>query len=589
MLYTEHGIIISHFIKNDNRIFNFLYGFILLIGINQILLTPCILLHMSFEVAFYVVIIADFILVIASFFLKKITYRKNESVLLTSIACVLIGAQLILTTVSYKSNADDSFYVSLSTVNIDSKAIYMEEPSMGYESDKTLLLVTEQIPSIELQISIFSKVANVNPAVMCHSILPMIIIFISYLAFYYFAKSLMDDKNAKVFLIILSVIFLCTGFSTKFRTGCLLIKPWQGKAIFLNIGIPMILATLIKMDKNVKKRDIILLVFSNLFSIALSSTAIFLIPFSYLAFGILKLIKLKWKDILGLIISLAPVIIYVIIFIIMNQNVEEAFAVPRDEVSIIASLKYYNSYIYLVYYLIATIAIMLIGTKQAKRYFVYVQFINLLTIWNPLFSSIIAKYFTSSAIFWRVLWLLPIEFAISYAIVMILRTIKNNKIKLLILIISLGMLLIPGKFAYKFEFAENLENIPQYIVNQTNYILDKGKNDDEIIVLALPEPWHNTTMRQISSKIKLIYSRDLYIEKIKNKEDIEQRINLNKLYYENYEYTVEEFNEVLKEQKIDWIIVNNENTNLINYINESIFSKDCEVDGYTLYRNIGNI
>lgn len=239
---------------------------------------------------------------------------------------------------------------------------------------------------------------------------------------------------------------------------------------------------------------------------------------------------------------------------------------------------------YLIYYAIATILILAKGNKQAKRYFGLIQFINLVTIWNPLFSNLIAKYFTSSAIFWRVLWLLPIEFAIAYAITLLIEKAQNKKVKLAILVISLGILILSGNFIYQGKPIENFENMPNYIVAQTNYIVEQGKQKDEIVVLAEPEPSHNTNMRQISSKIKLIYSRDLYIDKIKDKEEIEKRIHLNQMYFGNYVYEAEELKKILAECKVDWIIVNTQNEALKNYLSQADLQEDCQIEGYVLYR-----
>ena len=584
------GSIVSYFTKNKNRNLNFLYGFIVLLGLNQLLLTPCILCHTSFNVAFYLVIIIDMIGMMASFFFPKNDYKRNENLGFTAIVFALVGIQIILAIVFFKWNPDDSFYVSLSQTSIDSESIYREEPSMGYQTDSTLLSVTEQIPSFELQIAIFSKIANVNAAVMCHSIFPVFVIALAYLSFYYFAKSFMKDKNAKIFLIILSVILLFTGFSSKFRAGALFIKPWQGKAIFLNIGISMILANLIRMDKKIKKENVILLAISNLFSMSLTSTAIFLIPFVYLPFGLLKLIKGKGKDILWLILSFAPVIFYILLYIVISLNGQGAFEVPKDEVSILEALQSYNSYCYLIYYVIATIIILFFGTKQAKRYFCYVQGIYLVTIWNPLFSDIIAKYFTSSATFWRVLWLLPIEFAIAYSIVIIIDKVKNKKIKIATIVGCLAVIILSGKFVYqKATIIENLENIPQSVINQTNYLLEKGKEKEEIVVLAPIEP-HDMAMRQLTSKIKLIYSRSLYIGKIKNEEDIQERENLNQLYVDSSIYSNEEFKQIVQKKNLDWIIVEKENIKFIQYLEQCNIQKECEMDGYFLFHleNIGN-
>ena len=581
------GIILGKILKNKNKIFNFLYGFLMLISINQILLTPCIMLHTSFNLAFYLVLIVDLLLVGISFFIKnKFNNKfKKSQIFLTSLVCICVIFQIVLTTITYKSNADDSFYVSLSTTNIDSEAIYKEEPSMGYKTGENLLSAVEQIPTIELQIAIWSKLFNINPAIICHSLIPAIIIFIAYLSYYYFAKIFFNDKYSKIFLIFLSIIFLFTGFSTRFRPGYLLTRTWQGKTIFLSIGLTMVLSALIKMDKKVKFENIIILFISNLCSIALSSTAIFIIPFAYLGFGILKLIKLKWKDILYLIISFIPVIIYIVVFFILTRTSKDGFSVPTDEVSIIESLKFYKNKAYLIYYLVSTIIIMFIGNKTAKRYYCYIQIINLITIWNPLFSNIIAKYFTSSATFWRVLWLLPIEFAISYCIVQILKKIKNDKIKVVTAIISIVILIIPGKFVYSFNFTDNLENIPQFILNQTNYILENDEDKEEIVVLAPPEPLHSCTMRQLSSKIKLICSRDAYIGKLKNEIAISERSNLQQIYNNIYKYDTEDFNDLIEKYNIDWIIVSKDDIDLIEYIEKTIMVKNCEIDGYVLYNN----
>lgn len=577
------GIILGHYIKNENKILNFLYGFLTLISVNQIILTPCVMIHTQFKIAFLLTIGLNFVLLVWSYFLekpKKVLVKIDK---ITGIMCLLIISQMLLTTITYKSNADDSFYISLSTCNIDSEEIYMEEPSMGYKAEETLLSATEQIPTIELQIAIWSKISGINPTIMCHTVLPMIIIFITYLSYYYFATTFFDKKHSKIFMIILSVIFLFTGFSTRFRPGYLLLRTWQGKTIFLNIGVTMILASLIRLDKEISKKDIILLVISNLFSVALSSTAIFIVSFIYLSFGILKLIQRKWKDILYLIISFMPIIIYVIIFAILSMISSDGYFAPTDEVSLIEAIKFYKNYTYLIIYVIATIIIMRIGTKEAKRYFGYIQIINLLTIWNPLFSNII-KYLTSSATFWRVLWLVPIEFAIAYCVTLLFEKAKDKKKKSIIVICSGIILILLGKFTYSLEIANNLENIPQFILNQTNYILEQSKNDEEIVVLGEPEPWHNIYMRQLDSKIKLIYSRDFYLGKLKDTKQIEERTKLNQLYYGNHIYTIEEFNKVVENQKIDWMIINKRNINLINYVEQSELQKDCEIDGYVLYR-----
>ena len=48
---------------------------------------------------------------------------------------ILITFQVISTTVLFRENADDSYYVGLTTSSIDNDNVYMEEPSTGYKSE----------------------------------------------------------------------------------------------------------------------------------------------------------------------------------------------------------------------------------------------------------------------------------------------------------------------------------------------------------------------------------------------------------------------------------------------------------------------
>ena len=92
------------------------------------------------------------------------------------------------------------------------------------------------------------------------------------------------------------------------------------------------------------------------------------------------------------------------------------------------------------------------------------------------------------------------------------------------------LLIINGKFAYKKPLNENAQRIPQYIIEQTNYILQKEENRDDIVVLAPSDSYHSCMMRQLTSKIKLICSRELYKHKINNQEIEKARLELEQIY-----------------------------------------------------------
>lgn len=593
----RYGRLVGKFI-GQTKIENILiYGVLLLFASNQIVLTPCIIFHASFKLCCILIEIITITLLVISFIVK----RKNEKTKIDIKKClkkmkivdkcifaimiILVIFQMIASTCIFTQNADDSYYISLATSSIDSEKIYMEEPSMGYSNeDHSLLTPLERIPSYELSIAVYSKIFGITPTIIFHTLIPFIFIGIAYLSYYYFARTILNKRGAKIFIIILSVILLFTSFSTKFRTGCLLYKMWQGKAIFLNISLNIILASLLRLSKRNSKLDISILILANLSALYLTTTSIFIVSFVYLSFGIYKLIKLKIKDIGYLVITFIPILVYAIILIILMKMYPVKAIMPLEDVSIKQGLEFYGSNTYLIFYLISVIIIALIGNKQAKKYFVLIQLINLLTIWNPLFSNFIAKNLTSSATFWRVLWVLPIETSIAYAITEMLRKEKKAITKVIILTICIMTLILNGNFAYNKPLAENLEKIPQYIIDQTNYILDAESEEGSIIVLAPPEPLHSCTIRQLTSKIKLIYSRSLYRDKIHDKEEEALRAKLESIYYvETPAYTIEEFNDKLLKTGVDWIIIGEWQANLSDYIDKTIMKRATTIGGYILY------
>ncbi len=597
----RYGIIINKITKNHKLENTFIFGLILWLSVNQLILTPCTLIHTSFRNCLIAIILITIVLLAISFGITmkkskdktnrlnniKSKYLKMPKVekCITIIMVILITFQVISTTVLFRENADDSYYVGLTTSSIDNDNVYMEEPSTGYKSEEhTMLLPTEQIPTYELNIAILSKIFNIEPTIIYHTLLPIIFIVIAYMSYYYFARSFLDKKNAKIFIIFISIIFMFAGFTTKFRTGCLLCKMWQGKAVFLNIVLNIILASLIRMDKKVKKSDVIILTLANLSATHLTSTAIFLITFVYISFGILKLIKLKIKDIAYLFVTFIPIFVYVVILIVLMKTHFTKVVLPQNPVNTFNCFRLYGNDTYLIYYFIALFFIILFGNKRAKRYFIIIQILNLFTIWNPLFSDFISKYLTSSDTYWRVFWLLPLESTIAYAITILIARSKNVKVKLLVIILSIIAIILPGKYVYTTKISENLEKIPQYIIDQTNYILEQDKDSEKIVVLTPPGVLHSCMMRQLSSKIQLIYSRTSYVGKIDNVEEREDRLKMEEVCYsETHNYPIEDFNKLLEKYKVNWVIVSSEDQGTIEYMEKSIMNKNIEMGGYVLY------
>ena len=598
------GLIINKILKNHNYISIILYGFLTTVAILQIIYIPLILLHVSFEFVLYITIFIISILFITSFFIckpkqekkffkhnyAKLKHIKKTDFVIVSILILMVLTQATVSSLLFNENADDAFYVSLVEENQNSDAIYTHAPSLG--SENTIFLSRYMISGYELSLSVLAKIFNIPSTTLCHTIIPFIMILFSYMAYYLLARKLLHkNRTAMIYVLLLSILFLFSGFTSRFRGIILLSRMWQGKEIFLNIVLTLILVNLISLSKYNEKRNIKALLILNLSAVFFTNTAIFLVPFAYIGFGIIALFQRNWKTFGKLLLTGLPIAIYGILYLIIAKNIHGS--TYNENLNILDIFKnYIGTGYYFILYIFSIIIILLKGNSMARRYFVLVPLIYLVTLYNPFLTKYITQYFTGTEVFWRLFWLLPLEISIIYSFVILLN-LKNNKVyKSLVLLIEILLLIFMGKFVYikdnGFEIAENFYKIPQSIIDQTQYILDKEteRNSTEpATVLAPPEPLHSATMRQLSSEINIIWSRDMYMYEILSQEELSELQSLRDIYRNAVpNLSIEDFNVLRKKYKINWIIIDNTNLNIVNYMNQTLPLNITEIGENILYQ-----
>lgn len=598
------GLLVNKVTKKNNYFSILLLGFVSITCVLQIIYIPLILLHVSFNFVLYLTLVVILIMVILSFIANKFTEEKkllkyNYTKLKTMkkgnlaifvILIVIVITQATTSSLLFNENADDAFYVSLVEQNITSEKIYTQAPSLGI--DNTTFLSRYMVSGHELALSVVSKVFSIPSTTLCHTVIPFIMIIFSYMAYYVLARKFFNNEKSQIFILLLSIMFLFSGFTTRFRGIILLSRMWQGKEIFLNIVLTLILSNLITLNKYNEKRNLISLVVLNFSAVFFTNTATFLVFFVYFGFGIVELIKRNWKMFIKLILVLIPIAIYAILYLLVSENILGS-ASRYQELNVINIIKnYFGTGYYWILYIISIFIIAIKGNKRARKYFLLVPIIYSLTIYNPLFTNIVIKYFTGSEVFWRLFWLLPVEFSIVYSFVLIITLMSKKIYKLLVLIVEIALLVIMGKFAYSeengFVKAENSNKIPETIIAQTQYILDKQNetNPQEIAtVMALPEPLHSATMRQMTSKINIFWSRDHYMNELFSREEVEEMEKIRSIYRNQVPSISQiEFNEIRNKYKVNWIIVLYNNLDIIQYLEQTDPISETLIDEYMLYQ-----
>lgn len=567
-LFIRAGILIKKIIKSKSEDISttILYGFFTIIAVFEIIAIPFNIFNLKTNILFWIELIIWGLIILLSFIVKradnkyklnlkdKIENLKNKKLaekVIIAIFVLLVVFQIGNSMYLQRSDADDSFYVSWSEQAKQFEQYMETEPSTGQEN--SIFPKTYVMNSWEIFNGFIAKIFDVSVPVLLHTFYPMLIITIAYISYFLLIKRITNNKNPYIMAIIFAILILFDGASARFRGSTLLGRCHQGKAIVLNVIITFIYYKLLNY-KELKKEDIIILAIANLASIALNPIAIWLIPIIYFLFAVYMLIKKDIKSIFKLVAILIPNFLTLPIFVICSLMASSGAVEVTNILSYNHIIKDFirSGYLYIALYAISSIVVLIKGNKKAKVLIVFIPMIAFITILNPLISKYIQKYVTSSATYWRLLWIIPMEIGIAYAIYLICENMKNEKIKYIVLTLGIIIAITCGSYMYQeknlFYKHENVQKIDKNIVQQTKFIEKNIK--DRAIVVAPPEPRHGSNMRQVSTKIVLFYSRMQYVNMMNNYKEKER------VYWDMYgNKNVEALYELMEKWNAQFIIL----------------------------------
>ena len=605
-MFYRMGIITKIILKRkDDNLFNLiLNGFMLTIAVFEIITLPFSILKLEIKSLYYIAIVTFLFFIILSFILnrknelkifnikeldiiKRIKNFSKKDLFISICAIIIVIMQVLLSSYLYENNADDSFYVSWSQQAKQLEKYTANDPSTG-RSD-TVFANAYILNSWETFNGFIARIFNIETASLVHTIYIIIFILISYISYYVLLKTI-DNKNSKLMFLILGIIFLFSGVSARFRGYTLLFRIWQGKTMLIAIFIPYIMKEMIEVieEKQLNKNKIILLIITNIASIAFNPIAMWMFPFMYLFFTLVMLYNKKIKDSFKMILVILPYLLLLPIYLKMAISGEVGGVQVTSYVRYIDTLKDFirDGYGFVVLYIISIIYILFKGNKRAKILYIVIPLLTFLSLANPFISKYVQKYVTAAGTYWRIFWLIPLELTMSYAFTKFITDWKKWYIKWITFIILIGLIVICGRNMYietgEFSKHINTEKILQYIIDETKFIIDNSEG--KVMVVAPTEPIHGAVMRQLSSNIILWYSRPMYIDKIKTEEEKLKILEIYNKIYDGLE--INELYEIFSNNNIDFIIVDIYNMeNLLN-LDENIAKIVYEDGYYIIIKNI---
>ncbi len=179
--------------------------------------------------------------------------KNKDAIALKIVFGVFLAAQLVMRLLQQVSDGDDAYYLATASVTYTSNTMNIVAAYTGY-------LVTEMdyrhaFASAPIWLAFLSKVTMIQPVAMAHSVLSLVLIVLHYILTLNIGELLFKGKKQEkyLFAIIISLFNVYGYVSIYTAQTFFLTRTWQGKSIFANLFLPMVILLLLWMGEKDKK------------------------------------------------------------------------------------------------------------------------------------------------------------------------------------------------------------------------------------------------------------------------------------------------------------------------------------------------
>lgn len=335
------GLLINSIVEKEHRSIGITYlsGFLVLLAVFQLLAVPVVFLD-----AFGFPLIVKIFTVLTTLltgggilsalhlwrregvvFRENVLTRKKSRVELVQwlIVVILIGFQVIMALTHASFDGDDAYYVVQSLVTDETDTLYRILPYTGFS---TSLDMRHAMAVFPVWIAYLARMTGIHATILSHTILPVVLIPLTYLIYYEIGKVLFREKEEQISTYMLYMCFLQIFGNVSIYTNAtfFLTRTWQGKSMFANVVIPAVFMVLLWLfegepDKRGRRRGLWVLLFTiNIVAAMMSTASVFL---NTLLIGVMSLVlciqEKNIKIMLRMIGCCIPCAVYALLYVFL--------------------------------------------------------------------------------------------------------------------------------------------------------------------------------------------------------------------------------------------------------------------------------
>ena len=608
------GVVCKKTINAGEKI---IIGYAACVGVFQVIAIPFMYFSLDFLLLYYIYLsIIVSVILMSCFFLyhhrgkeisnlqKGVSTYKRADIYLWGILILGIAFQIIYVVLHQHTDIDDSFYIAETNTILNTGKVLDIDPASGMSEFPFAPMY--KMVSYEVLMAVIAKVFSVNAAYLYHTIIPVFFIALHYLIIVNIAKKI-NPKNVVYFIFLYQVINMFSAYSGYSQGAFLLYRIWQGKAVMINIVIPILILTFFWLyeKKTIEWKEVLFVTVVLIAGFHTTTVAIYLVPVAY--FGLVAgylYSNRKWRNTFRLCIPVILVLPLVgLKFWILSSNQLESAS--GEQVSVVASVgsgasklsylnefinKYMDGNIILIFLIVIALLYLLFKGNQKEKGIVAVPAIVIwLTFCNPVFMKIVAGYVTGSAVYWRLFWLLEFPMIVVAAITKVIGNIKTREVYSFIS--AAGAVAVAVNGAYIFDERGFVERQNKYKLDSVSVtIADMVLNDAEMFEddnneLSLLLPMEiSYGIREYTGEISMIvnrYSQWTFVRNGKTEEWNRLNERLIQPLYADKKYEIG-FNKELNYFEIDYVVLFSESLEEKENVDGLIYVGDCA--NYSIYR-----
>lgn len=335
------GLLINSIMEKENRSIGstYIFGFLVLLAVFQLMTVPIVFWD-AFGFPLVVKIFTILMTLLTgggvlsalhlwrregSIFRERVLLKKKSKVetIQWLLVFVLLGFQLVMAVTHASFDGDDAYYVVQSVITDETDTLYRILPYTGFS---TSLDMRHAMAVFPIWIAYVARMTGIHATIVSHSILPVVLIPLTYLIYYEIGKVLFREKEEQLptYMIYICLLQIFGNVSIYTNATFLLMRTWQGKSMLANVVIPAIFMVVFWLfegepDRRGKRNSLwFLLFFINVVAAMMSTASVFL---NTMLIGIMGLVLCIQEKNIKILIKMAgcciPCVVYALLYVIL--------------------------------------------------------------------------------------------------------------------------------------------------------------------------------------------------------------------------------------------------------------------------------